>query len=230
MCGEQPSSISSIITPGGSPPRVRGTGFRVLDPDGVLRITPACAGNSETLRDLGNFLQDHPRVCGEQSAILSRASAVMGSPPRVRGTAAPNGWAWIRGRITPACAGNSFLQYLCGFIIGDHPRVCGEQPLPCAVTLTSTGSPPRVRGTVRYKQNLFIQYRITPACAGNSGLNRSAWPRRWDHPRVCGEQVYNSILASIGKGSPPRVRGTVGGLGKGDGRRRITPACAGNRS
>ena len=34
--------------------------------DMAYRITPACAGNSNTVTFFGIHTQDHPRVCGEQ--------------------------------------------------------------------------------------------------------------------------------------------------------------------
>ena len=33
-------------------------------------------------------------------------------------------------RITPACAGNSYARVHGLIEHGDHPRVCGEQPIP----------------------------------------------------------------------------------------------------
>ena len=50
-----------------------------------------------------------------------------------------------------------------------------------------------------------------------------------DHPRVCGEQQKVMQLRTWLIGSPPRVRGTVDGLGDTSVTDRITPACAGNR-
>ena len=49
----------------------------------------------------------------------------------------------------------------------------------------------------------------------------------WDHPRRCGENVYNELLRQDDEGSPPQVRGkrlTVECNEKTD---RITPAGAG---
>ena len=66
-------------------------------------------------------------MCGEQFLLLLPADAVLGSPPRVRGTdeLAEN----IQGgyRITPACAGNRHLYRHLRQWSKDHPRVCGEQ-------------------------------------------------------------------------------------------------------
>ena len=45
---------------------------------------------------------------------------------------------------------------------------------------------------------------------------------------MCGEQTYFSRPFGQGKGSPPRVRGTVGLRASIAKLKRITPACAGN--
>ena len=51
------------------------------------RITPACAGNSESRETPGVAVEDQPRVCGEQEAGKGMKNVMEGSPPRVRGTA-----------------------------------------------------------------------------------------------------------------------------------------------
>ena len=54
-------------------------------------------------------------------------------------------------------------------------------------------------------------------------------PTSGDHPRVCGEQCTTQRAVDSVKGSPPRVRGTVIIALRRSTRKRITPACAGNR-
>ena len=51
------------------------------------RITPACAGNSSPWGKTKAAPPDHPRVCGEQPMAVEHKPALLGSPPRVRGTA-----------------------------------------------------------------------------------------------------------------------------------------------
>ena len=51
--------------------------------------------------------------------------------------------------------------------IEDHPRVCGEQCIDTGMVFGSSGSPPRVRGTVFSTAANRRKGRITPACAGN---------------------------------------------------------------
>ena len=69
--------------------------------------------------------------------------------------------------------------------------------------------------------------RITPACAGKTACVRGRVGGSWDHPRVCGKNLFcfSSIASTLG--SPPRVRekpeatkGNIAQVG-------ITPACAG---
>ena len=50
------------------------------------------------------------------------------------------------------------------------------------------------------------------------------------HPRLRGERDFSSPLATVFSGSSPPARGTGGGAGCSDGRRRFIPACAGNGS
>ena len=131
----------------GSPPRVRGTGARPPWLLAVTGITPACAGNSAHRSGSWGHMEDHPRVCGEQSSFRRAATRSRGSPPRVRGTAA--GWSRRKGsgRITPACAGNSLAPLAFQYGHRDHPRVCGEQGGTKGTAEQVLGSPPRVRGT-----------------------------------------------------------------------------------
>ena len=95
-------------------------------------------------------LRDHPRACGEQDLLAAGEKVVVGSPPRVRGTAVQGLPDPIRERITPARAGNRWHHYqeLCGD--GDHPRACGEQIAQGDKDWAEKGSPPRVRGTDFY--------------------------------------------------------------------------------
>ena len=112
----------------------------------------------------------------------------------------------------------------------DHPRVCGEQFPRGFSSRTALGSPPRVRGTGWNRSVGTGGAGITPACAGNRFPANTFISGKTDHPRVCGEQFIINGQAFCKKGSPPRVRGTVGLGSAGTGGQRITPACAGNSS
>ncbi len=89
------------------------------------------------------------------------------------------------------------------------------------------GSPPRVRGKLDLDNPNGDRIRITPACAGKIPCTYTGSNRRWDHPRVCGENTFYILHKTHLQGSPPRVRGKSSRIFGSKGRRRITPACAG---
>ena len=160
--------------------------------------------------------------------LLSLQKAVIGSPPRVRGTAIRRASIISKTRITPACAGNRYLLTQDFEDCQDHPRVCGEQQVWLWRTRYKRGSPPRVRGTVQAQLLNQTCDRITPACAGNRATARAISSMARDHPRVCGEQDLALIRCLHVLGSPPRVRGTENRSFRIIPPYRITPACAGN--
>ena len=167
MCGEQCLPIVPWLTMPGSPPRVRGTVYSSYQHDRDNRITPACAGNSDSFRHFPLNGKDHPRVCGEQSHIAKMQKILAGSPPRVRGTVCYGFKEAAKVRITPACAGNRCFIIPIRKFIWDHPRVCGEQFSRKVLQDHLHGSPPRVRGTAPRIARCSLPRGITPACAGN---------------------------------------------------------------
>ena len=115
-----------------------------------------------------NFVQDHPRLRGEQRAVINEEFQDIGSPPLARGTANNTVlMAWTLG-ITPACAGNSYSCYIHKRRIRDHPRLRGEQFFLPIKPFNTAGSPPLARGTGDYDEDDLLELGITPACAGNS--------------------------------------------------------------
>ena len=230
VCGEQANHMSAAQTLQGSPPRVRGTEPKSGSSKWKQRITPACAGNRPLPRCNALQIQDHPRVCGEQQPVHHGSRAVIGSPPRVRGTANSFFMSFHSRRITPACAGNRRIANIIPCGCEDHPRVCGEQDASTKDDIHLVGSPPRVRGTgtphCPYPSGLWI----TPACAGNRRPVDRPGEGQVDHPRVCGEQGLDDLIRAFDDGSPPRVRGTAGSAAAQRPHLGITPACAGNSS
>ena len=158
----------------GSSPRVRGTPPQPLSLSLLLRIIPACAGNSD-LRAFGFVaLADHPRVCGELVGPILQIIEDVGSSPRVRGTLDLPPRLQVRFRIIPACAGNSRSGLARKVPRPDHPRVCGELGALYGSGAVLGGSSPRVRGTPHADFRRPVTRRIIPACAGNSSC--SLWP------------------------------------------------------
>ena len=107
VCGEK-SLLRAVATHrAGSPPRVRGKAAGSSRRRGRPGITPACAGKSCVSSAMRWMIRDHPRVCGEKSAMLSCRFAPQGSPPRVRGKGHCFLHLDFQKGITPARAGKS---------------------------------------------------------------------------------------------------------------------------
>ena len=69
--------------------------------------------------------------------------------------------------------------------------------------------------------------RITPAYAGKSLGVGVLWIHDKDHPRLCGEKLYQDYTTLISMGSPPPMRGKVEKRDSINFGIRITPAYAG---
>ena len=110
------------------------------------RITPACAGITEGSFMTGDLEKDHPRVCGNYPSYIASLFFVFGSPPRVRELLSYVFTMFIVYRITPACAGITFIAISLG--------------------MPWLGSPPRVRELLALMNFAHCIIRITPACAG----------------------------------------------------------------
>ena len=158
--------LKVFVSKPGSPPRMRGKDFWHYADNYATGITPAYAGKSAQLEGASPLAQDHPRVCGEKRDFSRLPPFLQGSPPRMRGKVPtfhpPSGAVGI----TPAYAGKRRLCVVAAHLGRDHPRVCGEKNIWVVDAITSTGSPPRMRGKVRIKPLTRFGFRITPAYAG----------------------------------------------------------------
>ena len=170
VCGEKFLEVVQPLAAWGSPPRMRGKGHRMPININQVRITPACAGKSLSIERLRDVTEDHPRMCGEKSCERIREGQSGGSPPHVRGKVKESKTGKTRRRITPACAGKSWISCDINRQILDHPRMCGEKRTSLLFSAGGCGSPPHVRGKVP-AQLLDKPHRgITPACAGKRFL------------------------------------------------------------
>ena len=65
-------------------------------------------------------------MCGENLCERKEYYSGGGSPPRVRGKQTEYSSDLKVKRITPACAGKTFICFRSKASFQDHPRVCGE--------------------------------------------------------------------------------------------------------
>ena len=91
-----------------------------------------------------------------------------GSPPLARGIPIDDIVCRLGGRITPACAGNTYPPRLYMQIVRDHPRLRGEYCSLVQLVPYFVGSPPLARGILFTRAVGTVFCGITPACAGNT--------------------------------------------------------------
>ena len=98
--------------------------------------------------------------------------------------------------ITPAYAGKRMILPAHLPARQDHPRLCGEKFLEVFRHIPLPGSPPPMRGKVFIGCQVFFLSGITPAYAGKR-MNWTTEPKQQrDHPRLCGEKVFNPVKVS----------------------------------
>ena len=192
------------------------------------RFIPAHAGNTihPYRQPWDNAV--HPRACGEHCWIHGVSVNQAGSSPRMRGTLETQGVHCAEQRFIPAHAGNTRAWFAPSIVLPVHPRACGEHKLWGLLDSASTGSSPRMRGTLTDKFTKGIICRFIPAHAGNTDPHRSAdWPESV-HPRACGEHAALDDFEVLCSGSSPRMRGTHESDRHDHHRIRFIPAHAGN--
>ena len=159
--------------------------------------------------------------------IPPQARYFAGSPPQVRGKPHTAQTINAQARITPAGAGKTLYAVSMFSPSADHPRRCGENEEKERYYRHQQGSPPRMRGKLRYNLAKVIQIRITPADAGKTRCFSNHGLLTRDHPRGCGENVPVLGIAAKLLGSPPRMRGKPACSAASICLMRITPADAG---
>jgi len=186
-------------------------------------------------------------VRGEHASPTGSSSRHSGSSPRARGTHLRHHRRTVARRVIPACAGNTALILIYGWMPTGHPRVRGEHGADPDLWVDAYGSSPRARGTRSLCRTLLVQGRVIPACAGNTGPHQVGDAEIAGHPRVRGEHAISGCAAKSQLGSSPRARGTLQqSQRKADlassprargtpgvercipAPRRVIPACAGN--
>ena len=108
-----------------------------------------------------------------------------------------------------------------------HPRACGENICPTEWHHTSKGSSPRMRGKLAQYLGLTTGSGLIPAHAGKTGGTASIAPKKWAHPRACGENDALAVKDTYVRGSSPRMRGKRARCTQRFERRRLIPAHAG---
>ena len=154
-----------------------------------IRITPACAGKTDTIMYRPSFIGDHPRMCGKDVNQICKIFDRSGSPPHVRERPTAVSSDDLAFGITPACAGKTLQGYSNDNDVRDHPRMCGKDPICDSRPFYMLGSPPHVRERLKASGSEDFLVGITPACAGKTSYSREHFIHVWDHPRMCGKDL-----------------------------------------
>ena len=127
----------------------------------------------------------------------------------MRGALYARDWLLTMFGIIPAYAGSTvwMMMWICS--LGDHPRVCGEHPIPTPGFERNRGSSPRMRGARCDHAKMKYSGRIIPAYAGSTNIQSLTSNDSEDHPRVCGEHGCSSFELHRAGGSSPRMRGAL---------------------
>ena len=212
----------------GSAPHARGTPCRVMGRHPRIRFSPACAGNTPSRRASGPRIPVQPRMRGEHSDAMSLDVSDAGSAPHARGTRVQ--WQAVKHshRFSPACAGNTKTAKMTKPCPTVQPRMRGEHPDGPRSVCKGGGSAPHARGTLSAPSAAATQRRFSPACAGNTGVERLASISATVQPRMRGEHSCTRSGLRAQHGSAPHARGTLAAVRAGVAVARFSPACAGN--
>ena len=107
MRGEDSFSQVGVHGVPGSPPHARGRLASESEATHILRITPACAGKTSSVRQRPAEETDHPRMRGEDAMPWNCRILTCGSPPHARGRPSKRAIPFAGSWITPACAGKT---------------------------------------------------------------------------------------------------------------------------
>ncbi len=146
----------------------------------------------------------------------------------MRGTLAEHTCEFLRLRFIPAHAGNTWSDAHRDSRCRVHPRACGEHVVQGRWITSSSGSSPRMRGTLFEDQEEQTSKRFIPAHAGNTCNPQVNKCPQAVHPRACGEHFSTLFKRLDCLGSSPRMRGTRAFLVLPSNDTRFIPAHAGN--
>lgn len=224
-----------IVVPGSAgrahPSQIRGRPSSRPNRPWEEQINPRVRGEPFTRAPKEHTEQGSPpqRHCGEH--------LIQGDPdpseritPRVYGEPcqrSPDGPA--AGGTIPASAESTGRDRLVRPRGRDQPRRVREACSPS--DRAPTGSSPPTRGRVFAFRAIWLTLGSSPHSAGSTDRGRADRSRRWDHPRVRGEQPKSAQGISIQGGSSPRLRRahcmTCGGIPRIDDFRSVCVLAAG---
>ena len=147
-------------------------------------------------------------MCGEHDAHTAIRRSDRGSSPHVRGALFSSLVSFRIWGIIPACAGSTLKVCITLWVIGDHPRMCGEHVRRVPNRRPCEGSSPHVRGALGERSAQLRVNGIIPACAGSTFADLLLL-LDGDHPRMCGEHSSGVSSSSASSGIIPACAGST---------------------
>ena len=128
MCGEHNPLALKRYALTGSSPHVRGALDSAIVAASNVGIIPACAGSTRPRQSRSRQGWDHPRMCGEHTAVQRAINAGVGSSPHVRGALGLVCCILNELGIIPACAGSTRGERgNVQLVVGSSPHVRGAR-------------------------------------------------------------------------------------------------------
>ena len=219
------SSVNSGLSP-----HLRGN--RRRRPRGGIRrgSIPAPAGKPSASGAARAGTRVYPRTCGETGWSTNAREARSGLSPHLRGNLFPRVvFGEALGSI-PAPAGKPPPETESQDIAGVYPRTCGETLIEDLIAEIGWGLSPHLRGNPDRGPDRGDRLGSIPAPAGKPGARRSRFGPPGVYPRTCGETLIEDLIAEIGWGLSPHLRGNRARPGRQVAARRSIPAPAGKPS
>ena len=227
-CGEHVGEVAAAALFEGLPPLVRGARCGDRHPDRACGPTPAGAGSTMGVPAIVAATRAYPRWCGEHRLENAVPGVLVGLPPLVRGAQNRPRVAVTVPGPTPAGAGSTGCTTTALACPAAYPRWCGEHVLFGGQAAWSVGLPPLVRGAPDGEPFDGVGGGPTPAGAGSTTAAGSIGGRVAAYPRWCGEHALFALVAGLGEGLPPLVRGAHQLRARARQHPRPTPAGAGS--
>ena len=139
---------------------------------GSERNIPAYAGKTKAQCPRIAYLEEHPRVCGENPHGRIGVVFRVGTSPRMRGKLRNQEDLFRKTRNIPAYAGKTICRSVISGSRAEHPRVCGENIAPPGEGRLQGGTSPRMRGKLLDFFSTRQMGRNIPAYAGKTSDRR----------------------------------------------------------
>ena len=226
--GEHGPKSSLALADRGSSPHSRGAPLCGSQVHSEVRIIPAFAGSTASVRSRTTSTPDHPRIRGEHTKRYLTQHDLPGSSPHSRGAHSGSCSHGSVLRIIPAFAGSTIIDVPEGAWLSDHPRIRGEHGITLSGRVEGMGSSPHSRGALTLPRAQLPPARIIPAFAGSTSVRTGSSRTDRDHPRIRGEHRCPNLLNGSSGGSSPHSRGALCRVRRAQRRRGIIPAFAGS--